>query len=692
MSPAAPRATEEPAERIISLLWLLLHEPHGYTREQIRRLVVGYEALSDAAFDKRFQRDRQVLRQVGVPLTTAGDEDDGDAVRHRVDRDSLLLRDLDLTVDERRALLRARRLWGDSPLRSEVVRAVGLLFHPSDALGGDELEGFHTLMPRVDPRLEALTRAAAEESVLRFGYRDATGALSTRTVRAWFLTLVAGRWYLTGWDTGRGAERSFRLSRMESGPTVLDPPPAAAADAPGRPVDYDQAALRARLTGRAAAEQVRVWLAPGRAQGLRVAGERAAPTGADGPAPGPGWELWRTRVGGPEAGVVEEVASFRGAALFSAAEPGWARRLHAHLSAAVDAHAGPADPSVLGVPLAAPVRRRLRTSSEDLVGRLLDIVGLANREGGIARAELEQRLGVPAAELDRDLEVLRYCGMPEREFPGFQFEVEQTDGRVRVHQASELAAPVRLTLPEAHTLLAALQSVAEMTVLPAPDRAAARSAQARIHAGLVDAGQAPSAAEDLPELRAPAAVSAHWDVVVDPGTVRRLLTAIAEREVLALRYHAVRSDALTEREVEPLAVVQEHTRLYLQGWCRRAGATRVFRVDRIGALEPTGERFAPRRGLGPWRTHPDGEGLSVLVRWDHAVRDAAEAYRPVRQATCDDGARVTELVLADVSVAAALAARHGGAVEVMGPEPVRDAVREQLVIAAGRAGATLQAR
>lgn len=686
MTVARPRSADEPAERIISLLWLLLHEPRGYAREQIRRLVVGYEGLGDGAFEKLFQRDRRALRAVGVPLTVVGGEDaDDDGPRYRVDRDSLLLKDLDLTLDERRALVRARRLWGDSPLRDEVVRAVGVLLHPGELSGQDELEGYHTVMPRADPRLEALTEAAAEQALVRFAYRDAAGALTERTVRAWLLTLVRGRWYLTGWDVDRGAERSFRLSRLESDPVVLEQAPTAAArSAPRRPADHDHAALRARLAGRAEAETVRVWLAPGRGQGFRVAGRPVDPRPADGPAPGEGWELWESAMGRTEDGVVAEAATAAGHALFPASEPDPARRLAEALTAAADLHAGSADPAWAGVRLTAPVRRRVRTSSEDLVGRLLDIVGLANRAEGIDRAELRERLGVAEADLGRDLEVLRYCGMPEREFPGFQFDVDEADGRVYVHQAAELAGPVRLTLPEAHTLVATLQTVAEMTVLTDADRDAARSAQRRIRACLVDAGQ--DVADDAPAASTgeggptadEGAVVAHWDVAVDPETVRALLAAIAERAVLRLRYHGVRTDQVTERDVEPLAVVQERTRLYLQAWCRRAEGLRVFRVDRVGAVRRTGETFRTRARPGRWRLHPEGEGVSALVRWDHAVRDAAEAYRPTAAATLDDGTALTRLTLLDEEAAVALAARHGGRVEVLEPADLRDAVAARL--------------
>ncbi|MCG7421300.1 WYL domain-containing protein [Micrococcus porci] len=687
---SAHGSTAEPAERIISLLWLLLHEPLGYTREQIRRLVVGYEGLTDGAFEKLFQRDRRALRAVGVPLETVGDPDDEAGPRLRVDRDALLLQDVDFTVDERRALVRARRLWGDSPLRDDVVRAVGVLFHPGEVGGDDALEGFRTVMPRTDPRVAALSEAAAEQSVVRFSYRDAAGALTERTVRAWLLTLVRGRWYLTGWDADRAAERSFRLTRMESDPVVLDAGAASpAGEAPTLPAGHDHAALRARLAGRAEAETVRVWLAPGRGQGFRVAGRPVPATAADGPAPGPDWELWECPSGPSEDGAVAEAAVAVGQVLFSTVEAAAGRALAADLAAAAAVHAGDPDPAWRDVPLTAPTRRRSRASSEDLVGRLLDIVGLANRAEGIGRDELQERLGVTARELDADLEVLRYCGMPEREFPGFQFDVEDEGGRVRVHQSSELAGPVRLTLPEAHALVAALQTVAEMTVLTPEDREAARSAQRRIRASLADAGQSHAGSADAEAPRdgtgkEPGAVVAHWDVVADPDTVRTLLDAVAERAVVHLRYHGVRSDAVTERDVEPLAVVQDRTRLYLQAWCRRAGGPRVFRVDRIGALHRTGETFRARR-VPAWDPRPAGDGVEAVVRWAHEVRDAADAYAPAAAATLDSGDRLTRVLLADDDAAVGLAARHGGRVEILAPAALRGAVRGRLEAAARRA-------
>lgn len=69
--------------------------------------------------------------------------------------------------------------------------------------------------------------------------------------------------------------------------------------------------------------------------------------------------------------------------------------------------------------------------------------------------------------------------------------------------------------------------------------------------------------------------------------------AITARHVLRLRYRD-RHDAVTTREVEPVAFAGMQARWYLLGWCRLRGGTRAFRMDRILAVTDTGEP-APHR-------------------------------------------------------------------------------------------------
>jgi proteasome accessory factor C len=52
-----------------------------------------------------------------------------------------------------------------------------------------------------------------------------------------------------------------------------------------------------------------------------------------------------------------------------------------------------------------------------------------------------------------------------------------------------------------------------------------------------------------------------------------------------LRYYVPQRDEATERDVDPMRLLVVDGRPYLEGWCRRAEAVRLFRLDRVLALE-----------------------------------------------------------------------------------------------------------
>ena len=55
-------------ERILNLLAFLLTTDHPVSAEEIRYTVAGYGDKSDEAFRRTFERDKDLLRQIGVPL------------------------------------------------------------------------------------------------------------------------------------------------------------------------------------------------------------------------------------------------------------------------------------------------------------------------------------------------------------------------------------------------------------------------------------------------------------------------------------------------------------------------------------------------------------------------------------------------------------------------------------------------
>ncbi|MGD6978919.1 MULTISPECIES: helix-turn-helix transcriptional regulator [Citricoccus] len=674
-APSSPDPAFQPpaTERIVSVLWLLLaHERRGVTKDSLRRYVDGYAAAtSEQAFEKMFTRDKEVLKDIGVPLRAHEVQETGnwegaeraDEVRYRIDPEQMYLPHVDFTNAERLALVRARSAWQGSDVDRAVVRALGRLDAGEDwvaATSTSDHEAFGARLAGADRTLTALADAVRGQSVIAFDYRTA-GAPEAhrRTVRAWALTNPTGVWYLVGWDLDRQAQRTFRLTRMESEPR---PATDGGRPAPGRPAGFDLQAVRDLVSGEREPATVDLELRPGRAVGLRLGAEPRGTTRD-------GWDrvsLRYTRsaelagtvaAAGPTARVPATSAAVRDAVV----------RL---LDGALAAHRLPVPP----YELVEPRRRRNRRSDRDRVATMVDVIGLINQRGAMPRTELAERLDVTDAELERILQELQFCGMPERYFAGEQFEVEDQDGRIRISQAEDLSGPLRLSIPEAGALLVGLRASAGIPGLSEEERAAARTALAKI------------VAASGPEVeRAADGINARFDFGPYADVAGRLHAAVRERRVLTITYHAAGRDEQSRREVEPLRITTQGGHGYLQAWCRQQEGLRNFRLDRIGEIEETGETHAGRQVAldGPLFS-PHGAESTAHVLFAHRIRDLADGFRPERTATLADGSVVAEVRLASADYARAQAARHGGEFRVLQPASLVDAVTGWL--AEARAG------
>ena len=61
--------------------------------------------------------------------------------------------------------------------------------------------------------------------------------------------------------------------------------------------------------------------------------------------------------------------------------------------------------------------------------------------------------------------------------------------------------------------------------------------------------------------------------------------ALARARRVHLSYYVPGRDEATERDVDPMRLVMVEGRNYLEGWCRRANAVRLFRLDRILSIK-----------------------------------------------------------------------------------------------------------
>ena len=218
-------------ERLLNLVICLLSTRRPLTKSQIRQAVPQYAATSGTeAFERMFERDKDELRELGIPLVTSPqdalfDDEQG----YRVDRDAYALPDVHLEPDELAVVGLASRVWQQASLAGPAARALTKL----KALGAPQDAGsLIGLEPRVltaEPAFEALWAAVRDRVPVSFRYRTSgTGQVALRTVEPWAVTSWHGRWYLAAYDRGRAAPRMFRLSRVEGDVRTV-----------GRPGSYD---------------------------------------------------------------------------------------------------------------------------------------------------------------------------------------------------------------------------------------------------------------------------------------------------------------------------------------------------------------------------------------------------------------------------------------------------------------------
>lgn len=221
-----------------------MNTPLRMTKDDVRASVAGYdEAATTEAFERMFERDKDSLRALGVPIVTVDSGGHAQDVGYRIDKDAYALEEVDLTPAELGVLSLAAQFWQDSAVAVDTTRALTKLRSAGEAaeLGeaADAVAGLAPQVRSVSDAYETLLDAVVERRAVTFTYRAAsTGQVLRRTVEPWRVVVRDGGWYLLGHDQDRRAARAFKLTRVE-GP-VRATGPAGAFDIPA---DLDADAL-----------------------------------------------------------------------------------------------------------------------------------------------------------------------------------------------------------------------------------------------------------------------------------------------------------------------------------------------------------------------------------------------------------------------------------------------------------------
>ncbi|MQA08805.1 MAG: WYL domain-containing protein [Pseudonocardiaceae bacterium] len=270
------------AERLVNLVLCLLSTRQYLTAERIRGIVPGYaDAASDEAFFRMFERDKNELRELGIPLETgrnsAFDALDG----YRIARRDYELGEIDLEPDEAAAVALAVRLW-DSPELTGQAHGALLKLRAAGVEVDQSAPAVVEPRVRTEPSFAPLLAAAQNTRAVRFDYRKpnapASEGLGTRTIEPWGVVSWRGRWYVVGHDRDREAPRCFRLSRIAG---------EVAAVGPARIQRPDGVNLLEFVAGTGEADPpthtaATLWVAAGRAAGVRRHGKVVEERDVDG--------------------------------------------------------------------------------------------------------------------------------------------------------------------------------------------------------------------------------------------------------------------------------------------------------------------------------------------------------------------------------------------------------------------------
>ncbi len=221
--PAHVSAKIPPEERLVNLVVALMATEQGLTKDTILASVSGYREQASSgsskdALEKMFERDKENLRSLGVPIETIGDRADPDDLRearYRVpSAEYELPEDIEFTPAELALLNLAGGVWSEGSLSAEArtglrkIRALGI---PVE----DPIIGFSPRISVREPSFAPLQQAIEQSRVVTFPYfRPGGSHPRVRRIQPLALVEYEARWHVFGNDLGIGAERTFLLQRI----------------------------------------------------------------------------------------------------------------------------------------------------------------------------------------------------------------------------------------------------------------------------------------------------------------------------------------------------------------------------------------------------------------------------------------------------------------------------------------------
>jgi proteasome accessory factor C len=301
--------------------------------------------------------------------------------------------------------------------------------------------------------------------------------------------------------------------------------------------------------------------------------------------------------------------------------------------------------------------------------RLLALVPYLLQHPGVQTAEAAALFGVTEEQLRRDLNLLWVCGLPGHG-PGDLIDLEFEGDTITLFEPAGVTRPLRLAADEALALLVALRTLSETPGLA--DRDAVDRTLAKIEEAAGAAGS--------PAQRVEVALEGEERVL---PVVR---DALERKRRVHLAYYVPGRDETTERDVDPMRLLLVDGRTYLEGWCRRVEAVRLFRLDRVVAISvlDIAAKLPPaatERDISQGLFQPSEADVLVVLALGPGAHWVADYYPCESVEDLGDGTVVARLRTPDTSWVVRLALRLGASARVLEPPELAAQVRTAASIA-----------
>jgi predicted DNA-binding transcriptional regulator YafY len=301
--------------------------------------------------------------------------------------------------------------------------------------------------------------------------------------------------------------------------------------------------------------------------------------------------------------------------------------------------------------------------------RLLALVPYVVSRNVVGMAETAAAFGVTERELVDDLNLL-WCVELRSPDPYCPIDLSYEGGEIVVSEAEAIGRPLRLGVDEACALLIALRMLADLPSLGDGTALSRTIAKLESAAGSAAGPSAQVAVQvDDPHAQSAAVQSAAVQVADALGRGKRV----------HISYYVPGRDEATERDVDPMRLLLVEGRSYLEGWCRRADDVRLFRLDRILAIEvlevarevpASAEQVDVDSGL----FRPSAQDVQVVFELAAAGRWVAEYYPCEEVAELGDGRLRIRLRTPDTQWVRRLALRLGEDGRLISPPELAERV------------------